>query len=149
MVAMVRGPEPVRICERSSSKGWVDRGDFTPSPSENRTWTSQLIRLLPMSHLVDTLIWYLKWLCFRQKLLLISQLTFGSSSSANPLGSTSVTAASQLLRGCPPLCDTSILSASPLSLRLSLNIVATGSHGSLKRAQTKLAPPLCRAPSDQ
>jgi len=48
-----------------------------------------------------------------------------------PLRSAAITAASTLLRARPPLCNASILSASPLlGLCLSLNIVATGSRSS-------------------
>ena len=108
--------------------GWVGRGNFTLGPSENRTWTSQLIRLLSFKPHGNTPFGF----CYVQGLLLLNSWSFVGSWMTEPLCSAAITAASTLLRARPPLCNASILSASQFyfCLCLSLNIVATGSRSS-------------------
>jgi len=131
------GTDPRRATAESSSKKntrRVARGNFTPTPSQNRTWDSRLIRLPAVP---------VRWrLVLVHRLLFLSELArwIGNSTTTIPsrrkatpwqgcpLAVLARYGRSSLLRIVPPLCLASVLLASRgFRLRLSLCIETTGS----------------------
>jgi hypothetical protein len=106
--------------------GWVARGNLTPAPSQNGTWQSPVIPLLPAFLLKPH---GLKPTQKETRLLPVSWLTIACCELTHPLRSSPITGPSTLILDDPPLCLASVLSRLwDRHLRFSLNIKTTASH---------------------